>query len=56
MSKADFGYEEIPEAEKAGRVGQVFDRVAGRSKMNGSIVLEAMLRVTGWGVARLFRW
>ena len=31
------------------------DRVAGRSKMNGSIVLEAMLRVTGWGVARMFR-
>ena len=31
------------------------DRVAGRSKMNGSIVLEAMLRVTGWGVQRLFR-
>jgi dolichol-phosphate mannosyltransferase len=31
------------------------DRVAGRSKMNGSIVLEAMLRVTGWGVRRAFR-
>lgn len=31
------------------------DRVAGRSKMSGAIVLEAMLRVTGWGVARLFR-
>jgi dolichol-phosphate mannosyltransferase len=31
------------------------DRVAGRSKMSASIVLEAMLRVTGWGVARLFR-
>lgn len=31
------------------------DRVAGHSKMNGSIVVEAMLRVTGWGVQRLFR-
>jgi glycosyltransferase involved in cell wall biosynthesis len=31
------------------------DRVAGRSKMNGSIVIEAMLRVTGWGFARMFR-
>jgi hypothetical protein len=31
------------------------DRVAGRSKMSGSIVAEAMLRVTGWGIQRLFR-
>ena len=31
------------------------DRVAGHSKMSGSIVLEAMLRVTGWGIQRLFR-
>ena len=31
------------------------DRVAGRSKMSGSIVAEAMLRVTGWGLQRLFR-
>jgi len=31
------------------------DRVAGRSKMSGSIVVEAMLRVTGWGIQRLFR-
>ncbi|HEX7834112.1 MAG TPA: polyprenol monophosphomannose synthase [Pseudolysinimonas sp.] len=31
------------------------DRVAGRSKMSGSIVAEAMLRVTGWGIRRLFR-
>ena len=30
MAKADFGYEEVPEAEKAARVGQVFDQVAGR--------------------------
>jgi dolichol-phosphate mannosyltransferase len=31
------------------------DRVAGRSKMSGSIVVEAMLRVTGWGIQRFFR-
>jgi len=31
------------------------DRVAGRSKMSGSIVIEAMARVTGWGIQRLFR-
>jgi len=30
------------------------DRVAGHSKMNGSIVVEAMLRVTGWGLKRRF--
>jgi demethylmenaquinone methyltransferase/2-methoxy-6-polyprenyl-1,4-benzoquinol methylase len=28
--KTDFGYEKVPEAEKARRVGAVFDRVAGR--------------------------
>jgi dolichol-phosphate mannosyltransferase len=31
------------------------DRVAGTSKMSGAIVVEAMLRVTGWGLARRFR-
>lgn len=31
------------------------DRVAGHSKMSGGIVVEAMLRVTGWGIQRLFR-
>ena len=30
MAQADFGYEQVPEAEKAARVGQVFDQVAGR--------------------------
>jgi demethylmenaquinone methyltransferase/2-methoxy-6-polyprenyl-1,4-benzoquinol methylase len=30
MAKADFGYEQVPEAEKATRVGRVFDQVAGR--------------------------
>jgi dolichol-phosphate mannosyltransferase len=31
------------------------DRIAGRSKMSGAIVVEAMLRVTQWGIQRLFR-
>ena len=30
MTKADFGDEQVPEAEKAGRVAEVFDRVAER--------------------------
>ena len=30
MAKADFGYEQVAEAEKAARVGKVFDRVAER--------------------------
>ena len=29
------------------------ERKAGTSKMTGAVVLEAMLRVTGWGLARL---
>lgn len=31
------------------------ERTAGRSKMSKAIVVEAMLRVTAWGIARLFR-
>ena len=31
------------------------ERTAGRSKMSRAIVVEAMLRVTAWGIARLFR-
>lgn len=31
------------------------ERVAGSSKMSRAIVVEAMLRVTGWGIARAFR-
>ncbi len=31
------------------------ERAEGRSKMSSSIVLEALLRVTGWGVVRRFR-
>jgi dolichol-phosphate mannosyltransferase len=31
------------------------ERTAGRSKMSRAIVIEAMLRVTAWGIARLVR-
>lgn len=31
------------------------ERERGESKMSGSIVVEALLRVTGWGVTRVFR-
>lgn len=31
------------------------ERTAGRSKMSKAIVLEAMVRVTGWGIARLLK-
>lgn len=31
------------------------ERTAGRSKMSKAIVVEAMLRVTVWGIARRFR-
>jgi dolichol-phosphate mannosyltransferase len=31
------------------------ERAAGHSKMSGDIVAEALLRVTGWGVARRFQ-
>ncbi|WP_353828429.1 polyprenol monophosphomannose synthase [Agromyces sp. SYSU T0242] len=31
------------------------ERERGRSKMSAGIVVEAMLRVTGWGIARRFR-
>ena len=30
MAKADFGYEQVPEGQKSGRVGEVFDSVASR--------------------------
>jgi dolichol-phosphate mannosyltransferase len=32
------------------------ERVEGTSKMSSAIVLEALVRVTGWGVARRFGW
>ena len=34
-NKTDFGYQEIPAADKARRVGQVFDRVAATARELG---------------------
>jgi len=46
-------------AAKQGRVIEVpitfIERTGGESKMTLKIVIEALLRVTGWGIARLFR-
>ena len=56
MAKADFGYEQVPEDEKAGRVGRVFDRVARRyDLMNDLMSLglhRAWKRFTVW-IARV---
>ena len=52
MANVDFGYDQVPEAEKAGRVGQVFDRVAERyDLMNDLMSLglhRAWKRLTVW--------
>jgi len=46
-------------ADAGGRIAEVpiefREREHGRSKMSGRIVLEAMVRVTRWGIARRFR-
>ena len=47
VADAGFGIAEVPITFR--------DRVHGTSKMSGAIVGEAMLRVTGWGIQRLFR-
>ena len=58
MAKVDFGFEEVPEAEKAQKVGRVFDRVAERyDVMNDLMSLglhRAWKRFTLWvsGVRR----
>jgi demethylmenaquinone methyltransferase/2-methoxy-6-polyprenyl-1,4-benzoquinol methylase len=44
MAKADFGYEKVPDADKAGRVGQVFDSVAQRYDLMNDLMSLGMHR------------
>src|SRR4029078_769131 len=56
MAKADFGYEQVPEDEKAGRVGQVFDSVARRYDLMNDLMSLGLHRawkrfpicIAGW--------
>jgi demethylmenaquinone methyltransferase/2-methoxy-6-polyprenyl-1,4-benzoquinol methylase len=43
--KTDFGYQEVSEAEKAGRVGAVFDRVAARYDLMNDLMSLGLHRV-----------
>jgi len=44
VKKADFGYQEVPEAEKARRVGAVFDRVVERYDLMNDLMSLGMHR------------
>ncbi|OFZ97507.1 MAG: bifunctional demethylmenaquinone methyltransferase/2-methoxy-6-polyprenyl-1,4-benzoquinol methylase [Betaproteobacteria bacterium RIFCSPLOWO2_02_67_12] len=45
MKNADFGYEQVPESEKAERVGKVFDRVAERYDLMNDLMSLGLHRV-----------
>jgi demethylmenaquinone methyltransferase/2-methoxy-6-polyprenyl-1,4-benzoquinol methylase len=45
MKKTDFGFQEVPEAEKARRVGAVFDRVAQRYDVMNDLMSLGLHRV-----------
>ena len=44
-STADFGYQQVPEAEKAKRVAQVFDSVANRYDVMNDLMSAGLHRV-----------
>jgi len=56
MSDTDFGYQRVPEAEKHGRVREVFDRVAPRYDLMNDLMslgLHRLWKAFAVGVARL---
>ncbi len=56
MSDTDFGYQRVPEAEKDGRVREVFDRVAPRYDLMNDLMsfgLHRLWKAFAVGIARL---
>lgn len=55
MRTADFGYEQVPESEKAARVGQVFERVAERYDLMNDLMSLGLHRAWKTFAVRLAR-
>jgi len=56
VKKVDFGYEQVPEAEKSARVGEVFDRVAERYDLMNDLMsfgLHRLWKAFAVSVARI---